>query len=407
MSGVATELWSRGRVWLRAHPLVSDALLAVVLLAVQQSLWLVARAPGELWQSSWLASTGWAVVEMLAVALRRRWPLVAVAIASLSSLGTVLLAPAVYSLGLALVVVGYTLGAYLPLRRALAATVALWAPVLLAGSIWSPRFPVVPVWYFLALNLMIAMVVFFVGRTVHNRRAYTAALEERARAAEANQRALAEQAVADERRRIARELHDVVAHHVSVMGVLATGARRVLTRDPAAADEALTTIEETGRTALREMRRLLTVLRTEAEPAAELEPQPGLAGIEALVEQIREAGLPVTLRISGAGTPLDPGVALTVYRIVQEALTNTLKHAGEATAEVRLDLDRSWLQLEVSDTGRGPRPDGGRIGHGLLGMRERVALYGGTLRTGPRPGGGFRVSARIPLDQLDGKGADT
>src|SRR5690606_38546233 len=152
-------------------------------------------------------------------------------------------------------------------------------------------------WYFLALNLMTALVVFFVGRTVHNRRAYTAALEERARAAEANQRALAEQAVADERRRIARELHDVVAHHVSVMGVLATGARRVLTRDPAAADEALTTIEETGRTALREMRRLLTVLRTEAEPAAELAPQPGLGGIEALVEQIREAGLPVTLRI--------------------------------------------------------------------------------------------------------------
>src|SRR5690606_11832654 len=226
-------------------------------------------------------------------------------------------------------------------------------------------------------------------------------------AAEANQRALAEQAVADERRRIARELHDVVAHHVSVMGVLATGARRVLTRDPAAADEALTTIEETGRTALREMRRLLTVLRTEAEPAAELAPQPGLAGIEALVEQIREAGLPVTLRINGDEAPLDPGVALTVYRIVQEALTNTLKHAGEATARVRLDVDGSCLQLEVSDTGRGPRPDGGRIGHGLLGMRERVALYGGTLRTGPRPGGGFRVSARIPLEQFDGKGADT
>ncbi|MFS8480023.1 MAG: sensor histidine kinase, partial [Micromonosporaceae bacterium] len=351
--------------------------------------------------------TGWAVGEMLAVVLRRRWPLVAVAIASLSALGTVFLAPAVQSGGVALIVVGYTLGAYLPLRRALVATVALWAPVLLAGSIWPSGFPVVPVWYFLALNLMTALVVFFVGRTVHNRRAYTAALEERARAAEANQRALAEQAVADERRRIARELHDVVAHHVSVMGVLATGARRVLTRDPAAADEALTTIEETGRTALREMRRLLTVLRTEAEPAAELAPQPGLGGIEALVEQIREAGLPVTLRINGAETPLDPGVALTVYRIVQEALTNTLKHAGQATALVRLDLDRSCVQLEVSDTGRGPRPDGGRIGHGLLGMRERVALYGGTLRTGPRPGGGFRVSARIPLEQFDGKGADT
>jgi len=406
MASTVSRLWTRVRARLRAHPLVGDALLAVGLLVVQQSLWLL--SPREFWPTSWLASTGFGAIEMLAVVIRRRWPLVAVALASLTSLASLFLSPAVQFGGLALIVVGYTVAAYLPLRRALVATAALWAPVLLAGTIWSPTAPTeVPIWYFLALNLMIALVAFFVGRTVHNGRAYTAALEERARAAEENQQALAEQAVADERRRIARELHDVVAHHVSVMGVLATGARRVLARDPAAADEALTTIEETGRTALREMRRLLTVLRTEAEPDAELAPQPGLAGIEALVEQVREAGLSVTLRVSGDRVPLDPGVALTVYRIVQEALTNTLKHAGEATAEVRLDFGRLWLHLEISDTGRGPRPDGDRVGHGLLGMRERVALYGGTLRTGPRPGGGFRVSARIPLDQLDGKGADT
>jgi signal transduction histidine kinase len=197
----------------------------------------------------------------------------------------------------------------------------------------------------------------------------------------------------------------MVAHHVSVMGVLATGSRRTLHRDPAAADEALATIEETGRTALRELRRLLDVLRTEQEPAGELAPQPGLAHLATLVEQVREAGLPVTLKIEGEVGTLDPGIALTIYRIVQEALTNALKHAGSATAEVRLDVGTYWLNLEISDTGRGPRMGGGPVGHGLLGMRERVMLYGGTLRTGPRPGGGFRVSARIPVDALDGGGS--
>jgi signal transduction histidine kinase len=186
---------------------------------------------------------------------------------------------------------------------------------------------------------------------------------------------------------------------VSVMGVLATGARRVLRRDPDAADEALSTIEDTSRTTLREMRRLLDVLRTEAEPAAEMAPQPGLAGIETLVEQVREAGLPVSLRVDGSPGSLAPGVALTIYRIVQEALTNALKHAGAATAQVRLSFGVYWLIVEIFDTGRGPAPGSDHVGHGLVGMRERVALYGGTLRTGPRPGGGFRVYAKIPMEQ--------
>ncbi len=196
------------------------------------------------------------------------------------------------------------------------------------------------------------------------------------------------------------ELHDVVAHHVSVMGVLATGARRVLPSDPAATDGALGSIEETSRSTLRELRRLLDVLRTDAESVAELAPQPSLAGIETLIEQVREAGLPVSLRVDGVPAPLDPGVALTVFRIVQEALTNTIKHAGTATAAVRLSFGVYWLVVEISDTGRGPRPEGNRLGHGLVGMRERVALYGGSLRTGPRPGGGFRVYAKIPMEGL-------
>jgi signal transduction histidine kinase len=260
---------------------------------------------------------------------------------------------------------------------------------------------------------MIAMICFFVGRVVHTRRAYTEALEQRAATAEANQRALAAQAVAEERRRIARELHDLVAHHVAVMGVLATGARRTAGRDPAAADEALATIEQTGRTVLREMRRLLEVLRSDSEPAApewpgagvdgELAPQPTLAALEAMVEQVQEAGLPVTLQVDGDPGRLDPGMALTVYRVVQEALTNVLKHAGPATAQVRIARHDASLHLEVFDTGRGPAPGGGDgVGHGLVSMRERVHLLGGTLRAGPRPGGGFRVYAKIPTDQLAG-----
>jgi signal transduction histidine kinase len=253
------------------------------------------------------------------------------------------------------------------------------------------------------------LVCFFLGRAVYNRRAYAAALEDRAQTAELDRQAIVERAVADERRRIARELHDVVAHHVSVMGVLATGTRRALPRDPVAADEALATIEETGRVALREMRRLLFVLRSDAEPAGELEPQPGLPGIEGLLEQVREAGLPVELIVRGDPGRLDPGIALAVYRITQEALTNALKHAGPASAEVRLSFDAGELTIEISDTGRGPRPGlaAGEtlpgplpvsLGHGLLGMRERINLYGGTLHAGARSGGGFRVAARIPLE---------
>jgi signal transduction histidine kinase len=304
-------------------------------------------------------------------------------------------------------VVAYTAAARLPIRRAAVATAAVWAPAvaLIPFTVEIDDAPFkLPSLYLVVFNLLTALVCFFIGRTVHNRRRYTAALEERARTAELNQAALTAQAVAEERRRIARELHDVVAHHVSVMSVLATGSRRMLNRDPKAADEALATIEETGRTALREMRRLLSVLRADTEPAGELAPQPGLAGVTNLVEQVREAGLPVTLRVDGQPGPMDPGVALTVYRIVQEALTNALKHAGSATAEVRLSFGTQALEVEVCDTGRGPQLGSAAIGHGLLGMRERVMLYGGTLRTGPRPGGGYRLSAKIPVEALDGAG---
>ncbi|UWZ39815.1 sensor histidine kinase [Dactylosporangium roseum] len=385
----------------QASPLAKDILLAVGLAVLSAGLTIVGRdAFGTHNLSVQLA---YDTLGMVAVALRRKWLWFAVLVTVVHTVVPFVAVPPMMSGGLGIIVMTYTVAAGLPLRPALAAASLMWVPgsalAVLLGRTGQAPFVLEPQ-LFLMFNTMGALVCFTVGRTVATRRAYIAALEDRARTAETSQRALTEKAVAEERRRIARELHDVVAHHVSVMGVLATGSRRMLGRDPAAADEALATIEETGRTALREMRRLLTVLRTEAEPAGELAPQPGLAGVEGLVEQIREAGLPAVLKVEGEPAPLDPGVSLTLYRIVQEALTNALKHAGAASVEVRLVFTRTDVVIEICDTGRGPQLGTAAIGHGLLGMRERVMLYGGTLRTGPRPGGGYRVHARIPLETV-------
>jgi signal transduction histidine kinase len=205
----------------------------------------------------------------------------------------------------------------------------------------------------------------------------------------------AREAVAAERARIARELHDVVAHSMSVMVVQAGAARAVLRQRPEEAEHALRTIEDAGRTGLAEMRRLLDSDGPGAD-VAPLAPQPGLADMDELVVRMRATGLPVEIVTEGAARPLSPGVDLSAYRIVQEALTNTLKHAGRgAHARVVIRYTGDALDLEVGDDGRGPVADG-PPGHGLIGMRERVAMFGGTLTTGPRPGGGFEVRAIIP-----------
>ncbi|RKN36161.1 sensor histidine kinase [Micromonospora musae] len=388
------------RVWvpLRRRPLAADALLAAALVAMELVFALI--TPRELWSRSLPVTVAWSVACAAPLVLRRvaPWPAIGAAVATLGL-------PAVTGLGagvqgLTFAVLTFTVAARWQARRAAAAAAVLWVPVAVANV-------VAPVDGLLAVsptllvlnNLLVGLLSYAVGRVVQARQAANRALRERARVAEERQRSLAEQAVADERRRIARELHDVVAHHVSVMGVLATGARRVLRRDPDAADEVIGTIEETGRATLRELRRLLDVLRTDAEPDADLAPQPGLAGIETLTEQVREAGLPVTLRVDGDPVVVEEGVALAIYRIVQEALTNALKHAGAATAEVRIGYDGAAVVVEVTDDGRGPVPGSRGVGHGLVGMRERVGLYGGVLQAGARTGGGFRVHARIPVEQ--------
>jgi signal transduction histidine kinase len=234
------------------------------------------------------------------------------------------------------------------------------------------------------------------GRLVRGRQLLVGELAERTAELEREREAHARAAVVAERARIARELHDVVAHSISVMGVQAGAVRRLLRPEQEEEREALLSVEKSGRQALAEMRRLLGILRGSDDELAHA-PPPSMAGVHELVEQVREAGLPVELRTEGEPVPLSPGMDVSVYRIVQEALTNTLKHAGPAHATVLVRYSERELELNVTDDGRSAK-DNGAGGHGLIGMRERVAIYGGELQTGREHGGGYSVRARLPLE---------
>jgi signal transduction histidine kinase len=247
---------------------------------------------------------------------------------------------------------------------------------------------------FIFVNLIFT-VVWVVGFTLGRKFAEADEAKERATRAESEREARARAAVADERARIARELHDVVGHSVSVMTVQASGVRRLLRPEQEREREALLIVERTGREALAEMRRMVGVLRRPEEAPA-LAPQPSLDHVDRLVEQTCEAGLPVELRVEGDATELPAGVDLTAYRLVQEGLTNALKHARATRAEVVVNYGDGQIEVTVSDDGTG-LGDGDGGGHGLVGMRERVSVYGGELDAGPRPGGGFRLRARLPL----------
>jgi signal transduction histidine kinase len=245
---------------------------------------------------------------------------------------------------------------------------------------------------FVSIVFSIAWLIgFLVSRTFHE----AERARERAARAEREREERALLAVSDERARIARELHDVVGHSVSVMTVQASAARRLLRPQQEKEREALLVVEKTGREAMAEMRRMVGVLRRPEEAPA-LAPQPSLEQIETLVDHTREAGLPVTLRIEGDPVQLPPGVDLTAYRLVQEALTNTMKHAQASSAEVVVRYGDGDVELTISDDGVGGA-DGDSGGHGLVGMRERVSVYGGELEAGPRADGGFRLRARLPI----------
>ncbi|GII51789.1 two-component sensor histidine kinase [Planotetraspora thailandica] len=379
-------------------PPINDLILAVVLTAAS-FLFILLAGPeilgGAVRSPDWL-NLSLAALTTLPVALRRRWPFVVLV---LTGLPEALAAALGYNAGLgaagALVLL-YTVAAYRGLALSLAAaavcSVGYVTGVLLASRPMS--------WMDHVVTAVLIVLCWVVGRSVRLRRAYLAELTQRAdrleRAREADTRA----ARAEERSRIARELHDVVAHHVSVMTVQASAARRMLDTDPGVARDALTAIEEMGRTAMAEMRSIVGVLRTDGP--AEREPQPGMHDLPTLVEQMREAGLSIQLWIEGETPVLPPGVDLAAYRLVQEALTNSLRHAGPAArAWVTVRQEPGELMVHVEDDGRGAAAElvknGAGSGHGLVGIRERVALYGGVLRIGPRDGGGFEVRARFPL----------
>lgn len=284
----------------------------------------------------------------------------------------------------------YTAGAYLPLRDAVAALALAIAGIgaSFAGSSTNGHSD-------FAFTSVVATAGWLVGRGMHGRVTQAAALVERTQQLEQEAEAERTAAVADERRRIARDLHDVIAHSVSVMVVQAGAAEDVFDRDPAAVLEPIRAVQETGRGALVEISRLLGLLR---EDGAELglAPQPRVDDLPKLVDEVGAAGLPVDLRVEGTPRALPLGVDLSVYRIAQEALTNARKHSADARAQVVLRYEDDAVELAVENDGVAAT-NGHRGGHGLIGMRERVAVFGGTLEAGPRPDGGFRVLARLPL----------
>jgi signal transduction histidine kinase len=287
----------------------------------------------------------------------------------------------------------YNAGARLPGWRGLLAVPAIWIAMSATALSHDPF-----VWGDIFFPGSFGTLFWVVGRATASRVRLTAELHEAALRADEERQAGASRAVADERRRIAREMHDVVAHSVSMMVIQAGGARRILDRDPARAVEAARLIERAGREALVEMRHLLGLLHAEDDPA-DYAPQPTLEKLDALVERARAAGLPVTVEVQGSRPQLSAGLDLAAYRVLQEALTNVIKHGGCAPTDVRVHYRADAVEVHVSDGGNGPvdaRLAGS--GQGLVGMRERVRMYGGELQAGRRHGGGFEVSVRLPLE---------
>jgi len=247
------------------------------------------------------------------------------------------------------------------------------------------------------LPLALLGAAYLAGSEIASRQRQADQQRERAHQLEQERAEAVAAAAETERRHIARELHDVVAHSVSVMVVQAGAARKVMDDKPEAARESLLAVEASGHEAMAELRRLLGVLSENGSEAPPLAPQPGMAGLDALVARVREAGLPVELHVEGPPASLPPGVDVAAYRIVQEALTNALKYAGGAHTEVVVRYTPDGLEIEIIDDGAIATPADG-IGRGLVGMQERVALFGGTVDAGKRPEGGYAVLARLPLD---------
>jgi signal transduction histidine kinase len=371
--------------WLRRNPAVVDGLVVGVLLLAMLPTLRESQA-------------GLALPVLLAMVFpliwRREYPITVFAVVSGAAFVQWLADIPVRAHDLAVLIALYAVAAYARDRRAplVAAAVAMGGALLVVAR-WHQA-------HFVAALVGPAALTLFalaLGDDRRNRLAYFAELEERADRLERERDALAQVAAAAERSRIAREMHDIIAHSLSVIVAQADGAAYTVDDDPRRARQAMLTVAEIARASLTETRRLLGVLRPDSQ-AEELAPQPGVGQIAELVARVRDAGLPVELEVEPHAEALPSGMELAAYRIVQEALTNTMKHSGPgATAHVAIRCREGGLEIRVEDDGAGIRSPGPvDAGHGLTGMRERAAMYGGTLHAGPLPGGGFAVEAEFP-----------
>jgi signal transduction histidine kinase len=374
-------------------PLLADGALALLLIALAEA----AADNAQRWVP---LSVALVALETLPLTFRRRAPVTVLIVVSIALLGHLL---AGFHNGFfdtfAGVVAVYSVAAQRPRRVSL--TFLALLPIALAAAFavdWHNKGQVSLV--DIPYNLLLFLSAWLLGDNLQTRRAYAVQLEERELLLERERQEQARAALAEERARIARELHDIVAHSVSIMVLQANAGERVAGSKPEQAAENFAAIQATGRQALSELRRLLGVLRGAEGAEASREPQPGLSGIEKLAEQARRSGVDTTVRVEGDPAALPEAMQLSAYRVIQEALTNTMRHAGASRADVAVRCAPRSLEVEVIDDGRHPAPADGslRTGHGLIGMRERVNLFGGELEVGPVPDGGFRVMARFPVD---------
>lgn len=372
------------RSLLDRHPVVVDAVLVGGLLALAIGGTVAQGGRGTAWV--------WIPLLILPLPWRRRWPEQVFGLLAAFAFGQWLTTQASWA-DLALLVALYQVAAKRSAARLVAAVAVMEVGALLAALKWgqSQQF-----YLFVFLSALV-LATAALGRTTQARQRYLRGLEERAERLERERDAQAQIAAAAERERIARELHDIVAHNLSVMTALATGASYWVHRDPDEAERVMDLSASAGREALDDMRRLLGVLRAED---GQTTPQPGTDDIPDLLQQVRVAGLGVTFDDAGTGDALPAAMQLTVYRLVQEALTNSLKHAGaDAEAIVRVQRDAATVDLEIVDSGGAgaPATTGPSGGQGLDGMRERAAVYDGEVEAGPTPAGGWRVKVRLKV----------
>jgi signal transduction histidine kinase len=391
---ITRSLFGRGRRIAHAHPLAIDALVAAVLLAVC-TVWLA---------QSGFASPRAALVQaalIAVIAARRVWPIPVFLAASAIGLAQWLLGPPLLG-DVALLIALYTVAAHESRTRALLATGVMEAGAVMAAVRWEPAGTLPRSLLFLTATVVAAL---FAGMTAASGSRYLAWMDERARRLEVERDQQATIATAAERTRIARELHDIVSHSLSVVITLADAAALVSRADPGQGAEAMAEVSEVGRHALSDMRAMLGVLRTDEAPAAHSPqpPQPGVGQLGALMERVRATGLDVSLAVDGTPFPLGAAAELTAYRIVQEALTNTLRHAAAGHAWVTISYDEPEVRIRVADDGianepadqQPAGPAAKQHGHGIDGMRERAALHRGALSAGPADSGGWLVEATL------------